>query len=151
MKSPSQKQRVSSMAVIGLLSLSFASVAGAVAYTKDVYPPERHSTTLQGWANLGRDCTNTNGCWNYMKIEQKTWYGSSFIGGTWAGVDGWNSVSAPLSTGCEEYRTTVDSYNDIAGTHGIGINLGEVGVSADGTKIYRYQTTWSSGYVRYCR
>lgn len=74
-----------------------------------------------------------------------------FVNGWWANANGWNSITGTLNPGCYNYRTTTDSYNDVAGSWSAGVNIGQVGVTAGGTKIYRYRTTWSSGWVRICR
>ncbi|PBC71804.1 hypothetical protein BX265_6417 [Streptomyces sp. TLI_235] len=116
-----------------------------------MYAPERAGNTLTGWGNLSRDCSGTVGCYNYIKIERGRWYGWEFMGGNWAGNNGWNSASAPVASGCYSYRTTVDSYNDIVGGYGAGVNTGQVGATVDGQKIYRFRVTWSSGTKSYCR
>lgn len=126
--------------------------ADAAAYTIAVYPPSRlNASQLRGWAKLSRDCSGTYGCSNYIKIERQRAWGVQFVGGWWATANGWNSITAGLPRGCFDYRTTVDSYNDVAGSSGGGVNVGPVGVSSNGTKIYRYRNTWSSGFSRICR
>jgi hypothetical protein len=156
--SPLQKLSVLVVALIITMSMVLGTfqLADAAAYTKSVYPPEKHGTTqMQGWADLSRDCSGTYGCYNYIKIEKKNWWGASFVAGGWANGSGWNSVTANLPTGCAQYRMTVDSYNDVAGSYGGGVNLGtkvaEVGFSQNGTKIYRFKVTWSSGWKELCR
>jgi hypothetical protein len=128
------------------------SPAHAAAYPKNVYSPEIVPPTwnIRGWADLNLDCSGTYGCWNYMKIERSRWYGPEFMSGGWVG-GGWQSATATLQSGCWDYRTTAESYNDVAGSYGSGVNIGPVGVSANGTTIYRFKTSWSSGWKRWCR
>lgn len=127
-----------------------ASPASAAAYTTNVYAPHNVSGYAEGWATVAQDCSGTNGCWNYMKIEKWGWVGNSWIGGNWVTGTGWRSMSAALPSGCGYYRTTVDSYNDVTGPVGGGINIGKVGVSWNGQIVYRYKTTWSSGWAYLC-
>jgi hypothetical protein len=146
--------RLALVAVLGALaaSLFVASGAHAAAYPIGVYAPERISNTqIQGWANLSRDCSGTYGCYNYIKIERSRWWGTEFVNGWWATANGWNSITATLPYGCYNYRTTTDSYNDVAGTFGSGVNIGPVGLTANGTRIYRFRQTWSSGWKQHCR
>ena len=129
-----------------------AAPAEAAAFSYGVYAPKKISQwTMDSWANLSRDCSGTYGCYNYMKIEKKEWWGWSHYAGQWAGAHGWNSLRANINGGCATYRLTVDSYNDVAGSYGGGVNVGVVGISGNGTKIYRYKTTWSSGTSQICR
>ena len=130
-----------------------ASGAGAAAYTKAVYAPNSVSsgTVLKSDADLSRDCAGTFGCSNYMKIERKRAWGIQFVGGGWVNNSGRNSIQVAKPYGCFNYRTTVDSYNDVAGSYGSGVNVGPIGFSSNGTKIYRYKTTWSSGWKYHCR
>jgi hypothetical protein len=128
-----------------------AQSASASAYTIGVYAPGKSGSTAQGWANLSRDCSGTTGCWNYIKIERQRWYGTQFVNGWWANANGWNSISANIGgTGCYNYRTTVDSYNDVVGGYGAGVNIGPVGTTANGTTVYRFRNTWSSGWNYLC-
>ncbi|WP_030262314.1 hypothetical protein [Streptomyces sp. NRRL B-24484] len=138
-------------ALTGALALACPAPAAAAAYTKAVYAPDRAGNTLTGWGNLSRDCSGTVGCYNYIKIERSRWYGWDFMGGNWANNNGWNTATATVATGCYAYRTTVDSYNDIVGGYGAGVNTGQVGATVDGQKIYRFRVTWSSGTRTYCR
>jgi hypothetical protein len=131
--------------------MSIAPNAKAAAFTYNVYAPNRSGNTLTSWANLSRDCSGTYGCWNYMKIEKSDWWWYDYVGGNWVSNNGWNSISVGLPSGCGNYRTTVDSYNDVLISQGIGVNLGQVGVNASGQAIYRFRTTWSSGTHYYCR
>ncbi|WP_285320739.1 hypothetical protein [Pseudarthrobacter sp. lyk4-40-TYG-27] len=143
---------VSLMALIATGGAIAAVPAEAAAFTYSVYAPNKvNSTTAEGWANLSRDCSGTYGCWSYMKIEKREWWGWSYRGGGWVNNNGWNSIRGELTAGCGDYRTTVDSYNDVAGGYGSGANIGPVGASSNGTRIYRYKTTWSSGTNRLCR
>lgn len=139
------------LAAAGLLGLA-STTASAAAYPNGVYAPNRiNSSQIQGWANLSLDCSGTYGCWNYIKIERYHWYGPEYINGWWAGANGWNSITANLPWGCSYYRTTTDSYNDVAGSWGAGVNIGQVGWTYNGTRIYRFRTTWSSGWSYQCR
>jgi hypothetical protein len=152
--SPLQKLSVLVVALIITMSMVLGTfqMADAAAYTKSVYPPEKHGTTqMQGWADLSRDCSGTLGCYNYIKIEKKVWWGAQFVAGGWANANGWNSVTASLPKGCSWYRMTVDSYNDYVGDQGAGANIGPVGTSSNGAKINRFRTTWSSGWKELCR
>lgn len=149
-------RRIATFVVAVAVALGAALVttpaANAAAYPIGVYAPKKIAgPKLEGWANLSRDCGGTLGCFNYIKIEKNNWYGPSFVAGWWANNNGWNSISTALPSGCADYRTTTDSYNDVAGSYGGGVNIGPVGVTANGTKIYRYKTTWSSGWARICR
>lgn len=138
--------------VLMLGGAAAAQRADAAAYTISVSAPKRINTTqIQGVANLSRDCSGTLGCSNYIKIERQRWWGVEYVKGWWANANGWNSITADLPSGCYDYRTTVDSYNDVAGSYGTGVNVGQVGVSSSGTKVYRFRTTWSSGFARHCR
>ena len=133
-------------------AVAAAAPAEAAASTYSVYAPHKiSSTTAEGWAYLSHNCRGTYGCANYMKIEKREWWGWSYRGGGWVYNNGWNSARGILTRGCAYYRTTVDSYNDIAGRYRGGTNLGPVGHTRNGTTIYRYRTTWSSGTVRLCR
>jgi hypothetical protein len=133
------------------VSVGLAPSAEAAAYPIGVYAPNRiNSGQIQGWANLSRDCSGTYGCYNYIKIERARWYGVEYVNGWWANNNGWNSITANLPSGCYNYRTTTDSYNDVAGGYGGGVNIGPVGASGNGTKIYRYRNTWSSGWTYQC-
>jgi hypothetical protein len=42
----------------------------------------------------------------------------SYQNGWWANANGWNSVTSDMTPGCYNYRTTVDSYSDVAGSYG---------------------------------
>lgn len=133
-----------------------ASTVEAAAFTYAAYAPNRSGGTLTGWANLSRDCSNTYGCWNYMKIEERnprrweTWEPWLYVGRQWVNNNGWNHVTVNMPNGCGEYRTTVDSYNIVTGDQGGGANLGPVGVSGNGTTIYEFRTRWSSGTNSFC-
>ena len=143
---------VVALAISLIMAVTAATMAGAAAYTKSVYPPDRiNSSTLRSWADLSRDCSGTVGCYNYMKIERKRAWGPEFVAGNWANANGWNSLTTSQPAGCYDYRTVVDSYNDYAGGHGSGVNVGQVGTASNGTKVFRFRTTWSSGWKRYCR
>jgi hypothetical protein len=145
---------ISVAVVIGTLlsMLMWSPRAEASAYPIGVYSPSRvNSWQIQGWANLSRDCGGTVGCFNYIKIERRRLWGNEYVAGWWANNHGWNSVTATLPGGCYDYRTTTDSYNDIAGGYGSGINVGPVGWTSNGTRIYRFRITWSSGWARHCR
>ncbi|MDP9885859.1 hypothetical protein J2W21_003384 [Sinomonas atrocyanea] len=134
------------------VEVATATPAEAAAFTYSVYAPHKvSSTTAEGWAYLSHDCRGTYGCANYMKIEEREWWGWSNRGGGWVYHNGWNTARGSLTRGCAYYRTTVDSYNDLAGRHHSGTNLGPVGHTRNGTTIYRYRTTWSSGTTRLCR
>ncbi|MGY3564808.1 hypothetical protein [Sinomonas sp. RB5] len=129
-----------------------AAPAEAAALTYSVYAPYRISpTTAQGWAYLSRNCRGTYGCANYLKIEKREWWGWSYRGEGWVYNNGWNSARGSLTRGCAYDRTTVDSYNDIAGRYHGGTSLGPVGHTRNGTTIYRYRTIRSSGAVWLCR
>ncbi len=65
-------------------------------------------------------------------------------------ANGWNSIKGAALRLCP-YRTMVDFYNDVAGSYGSGVNIGHVGFNSNGTKVYRYRNTWSSGWVELCR
>lgn len=145
--------RPAAAALASLLALTVVdqAPADAAAYTKSVYAPNDEGSYLRGWADLSRDCSGTYGCWNYMKIERHRAWGWEYVNGWWANNHGWNHVDATQPYGCFNYRTTVDSYNDVAGSYGSGVNLGPVGTTSNGTKIYRYRTTWSSGFKYHCR
>lgn len=135
-----------------LLILAAAAPSHAAAYTKSVYAPnELNSTTLEGWGDLSRNCSGTYGCYNYMKIERKAWYGAVYVGGGWVNKNGWNKIRVTQPKNCHYYRTTVDSYNDVLRGYGSGVDMGPVGSSDSDTKIHRYKTTWSSGWKRHCR
>jgi hypothetical protein len=136
-----------------VMAFGVAAPANAAAYTQAVYAPNviAGGTALEGWALLSRDCSGTQGCWNYMKIERWQWWGMQYLNGNWVNNNGWNRMTASLPGGCGYYRTTVDSYNDIAGTYGGGVNIGPVGFTGNGTRVYRYKTTWSSGWRYACR
>lgn len=132
--------------------LAAAAPAEAAAFSYGVYTPNKiNQWTMDAWANVSRDCSGTYGCYNYMKIEKREWWGWSHYAGQWAGANGWNSIRANINGGCATYRLTVDSYNDVAGGYGGGANIGPVGSSSNGTKIYRYKTSWSSGTRQICR
>lgn len=133
-----------------LIGVGTTSTASAAAYTKSVYTPARSGSTMTGWADLSLDCAGTFGCWNYLKIEKWGYFGNSWVNGWWANNNGWNSVTAWLPGGCGYYRTTVDSYNDATGPVGGGITIGQVGWTLSGQAIYRFRTTWSSGWAYYC-
>ena len=140
------------LAATGLLAADFATPANAAAYTVAVYAPNNvGGSQIQGWANLSRDCSGTFGCYNFVKIERQRWYGVNYVAGNWANYSGWNNQTAYIGgTGCYNYRTTVDSYSDVAGGYGSGVNVGQVGATGNGTKIYRYRNTWSSGWATRC-
>lgn len=155
-KKPSRFAR--GLAALGLVaaltsgSLAAATPAEAAAFSYDVYAPNKVSRwTMDAWANLSRNCSGTYGCYNYMKIEKLQWWGWSHYAGHWAGAHGWNSIRANINGGCAKYRLTVDSYNDVAGSYGSGTNMGSVGSTSNGTKIYRYKTSWSGGTRQICR
>ena len=137
--------------VLALTNVLTAGSANAAAFTRDAYPPNREGNSVVGWADLNRDCTGTYGCWNYIKIERKRWWGWEYVSGKWAQADGWNSVSSHLPPGCFEYRTVVDSYNDQVVDNGGGVNIGPVGFTDDGQTIDRFHRTWHSGGNRICR
>ena len=138
-------------AVVGLMTAAPPS-ANAAAYPIGVYAPDRiNSSQIRGWANLSRDCSGTVGCYNYIKIERSRWWGAEYVNGWWANNHGWNSITATLPYGCYNYRTTTESYNHVVGSYGAGVNLGRVGWAANGTAIYKYRTTWSSGWKYHCR
>lgn len=140
------------LAALLTAGLTAASAANASAFTYGVYAPKKiNSSQVQGWANLSRDCSGTYGCYNYIKIERSNWWGVSYQNGWWANSNGWNSITANMTPGCYSYRTTVDSYNDVAGSYGWGVNIGPVGWTSNGTRIYRYKVTWSSGWAYRCR
>lgn len=140
------------LASVLLSVFTAAAPADAAAFTYGVYAPNKiNSTQVQGWANVSRDCSGTYGCYNYIKIERSNWYGASFQNGWWANANGWNSITATMTPGCYGYRTVVDSYNDVAGSYGSGVNVGPVGTTSNGTKIYRFRTTWTSGWAQRCR
>jgi hypothetical protein len=133
-------------------AVTAAAPAQAAALTYSVYAPHKIGpTTAEGWAYLSRNCHGTYGCANYMKIEKREWWGWSYRGGGWVYNNGWNTARGSLTRGCASYRTTVDSYNDFAGRYHSGTNLGPVGHTRNGTTIYRYRTTRSSGTVWLCR
>lgn len=73
------------------------------------------------------------------------------MSGNWVHNNGWNKMTATLPSGCWDYRTTNDSYNDASGSFGYGVNIGPAGYSVNGTKIYTWKKTWSSGWKRHCR
>lgn len=53
----------------GFLALS-AGVAGASVYTKGVYAPYVNDEgKIEAWADVQKDCDDTEGCWAYVKIE----------------------------------------------------------------------------------
>jgi hypothetical protein len=134
-------------------AMASAPAANAAAYPIGVYAPSKiNASQAQGWANLSRDCSGTYGCSNYIKIEKRNWWGGAdWVAGWWANNNGWNSITATLASGCADYRTTTDSYNDVAGGYGSGITVGPVGYTWNGTRILEYRTTWSSGWARLCR
>jgi hypothetical protein len=141
-----------SLITIFTLMISSTGQADAAAFTYDVYAPKKEANNIiKGWANLSRDCSGTYGCYNYIKLEYKSWGSWRFFSGKWANANGWNSVSGDLINGCNEYRTTVDSYNDTLVSNGAGANIGPVGANGSGQKIYRFQRTWSSGSAKLCR
>jgi hypothetical protein len=142
-------------AVIGLImtivpGLFLTGTASAQAYTQNAYPPHNESGYAVGWASVVQDCTNTFGCWNYVKIEKWGYFGNTWIGGGWVTGSGWQSARGALPKGCGWYRTTVDSYNDVAGPVSGGANIGPVGGSGGGQKVYRYHSPWSSGWASLC-
>ncbi len=135
-----------------LMVTTMGTAANAAAYTKNVYPPNKiNSTTLEGWADLSLDCAGTLGCWNYLKIERWGWYGNQHVGGNWVSNHGWNKMTAELPGGCGYYRTTVVSYNHMTGGYGGGVNVGVVGATGNGTRVYEYQKPWWSDWRYYCR
>jgi hypothetical protein len=140
------------LAALLMAGVAAAAPSNAAAFVYGVYAPNKiNGTQVQGWANLSRDCSGTYGCYNYIKIERSNWYGASYQNGWWANANGWNSITADMTPGCYNYRTTVDSYNDVAGGYGAGVNIGPVGMTSSGTTIYRFKTTWSSGWAYRCR
>lgn len=155
-KKPSRftKALVSVSMALGLVGggLAAAVPAEAAAFSYGVYTPNKISAwDMDAWANVSRDCSGTYGCYNYMKIEKREWWGWSHYAGHWAGAHGWNSIRANINGGCSTYRLTVDSFNDVASTYGGGVNVGVVGFTSNGTKIHRFKTTWSSGSRQICR
>jgi hypothetical protein len=148
---PARKALV--VAAIAVVAAVPYSQAEAYSYPKNVYPPERYdSTTVEGWADVQMDASGTVGTWIYTKIERRNWWGGAdFVNGGWTNKNGWNSMKGTMSRGCQAYRTTVDVYNDVIGPWGAGVNGRQVGGSANGQTIYRYRTTWSSGYKTHCR
>ncbi len=167
---------LSAVLVIAVLMTSLAARADAVAYTKNVYPPNRiGGTTIEGWADLSLDCQGTLGCWNYIKIERRqSPYDPTllelhlglqpgdpallvqpvdppveYVAGGWA-KDGWNAISAELSLGCWEYRTHVDSYNRYPGPYGLEVNVRGIGLSFNDTKGNTDHVPWSSDWTTHC-
>ena len=139
------------IAVIGIV-LALAPGADAAAFPYGVYAPTKiNATQAQGWANLSRDCSDTYGCYNYIQIQVLRWDGPQSVAGWWANNNGWNSITATLLPGCYDYRTMTDSYNYAVGDVGGGANAGEVGVTANGQKIYEWHLEWNSGWARVCR
>ena len=114
-------------------------------------PNKINATQLQGWANLSRDCSGTNGCYNYIQIQVSRWYGPATVNGWWANNNGWNSITGTLLSGCYDYRTRTDSYNYATGDVGGGANVGQVGVTSSGQKLYEWHLEWNSGWTRICR
>lgn len=146
-------RRVGALLVATAVScLGLAPGAQAAAYTKSANAPQKTGPrTLQGTADLSLDCSGTLGCRNYMKIEVQRWNGIKKLSGKWANANGVNSINGKLKKGCYSYRTTVDSYNDMVGAVGIGVNLGPVGATKSGEKVYRFRSEpWSSGWSRLC-
>ena len=141
---------VATLVVAGLLSLALAAPASASARSKGTYMPEQHGNTLTAWANLELDCSNTLGCWNYIKIQQLRWFGWQTIAGQWANNNGWNSISTEIP-GCGTYRTQVRSYNDIVVADSDSAEAGGVGASQTRSKIQRFETHWESDPIWYCR
>jgi hypothetical protein len=131
-----------------------ASSAGATAYVNNVYSPEDHGDYIRGWGNVTRDCSNTYGCWIYIKLERwsSLLHSWRYVSGRWQNSSGsyWASKSAYKLSDCRYYRTTVDAYNDSTAPIGGGANIGPVGAASNGQQISRYKTVWSSGYVRLC-
>lgn len=137
---------------LGAGSMVVAAPAEAAAFSYGVYAPAKiNNTTMEAWANLSRDCSGTVGCFNYIKIEKKVWWGWAHHTGGWANSHGWNSIRATIDGGCGTYRLKVDSYNDIVGSHGSGTNIGSVGTSSNGTKISRFKTEWNGASTHICR
>ncbi|MDP9352858.1 MAG: hypothetical protein M3P51_15150 [Chloroflexota bacterium] len=164
-KSSSQKVlwALSIAFAFSVMSMSFAPVVDAAAYTKGVYPPNRiGATTIEGWADLSLDCTETFGCWNYIKIERRlSPYDPAFlvhpvdppveyVAGGWATQAGWAAISAELSLGCWEYRTHVDSYNRYPASYGFGVDARGIGVSYNDTNGNIDHMPWSSDWTTHC-
>ena len=144
-------RHLGALALIPAVSLTCAAVAEGAAYTKSADAPQKTGPkTLRGSADLNLDCSDTLGCHNYIKIDVQRWNGAKRRAGSWANNNGVNTIDGTLKKGCYNYRTTVDSYNDVVGAFGGGASIGKVGVTKNGEKVYRYKSTWSSGWTRIC-
>lgn len=68
---PTFPKAFATLALPFVLILALAAPSQAAAYTKEIYPPNRISSSkIEGWGNLSRSCSGIYGCWNYMKIER---------------------------------------------------------------------------------
>jgi hypothetical protein len=114
------------------------------------YAPENYSTFVKGWVDMDANCPGI-ACHTYMKVERSSYRGWQFVAGGWiSGRWGWSSMTGTKLSGCYDYRTVVEVYTDVAGGYGSGINVGPVGYTSSGTKIYRFKNSYFSSSTRAC-
>ncbi|MBL8159223.1 hypothetical protein JNJ66_02080 [Candidatus Saccharibacteria bacterium] len=135
-----------------LSNLLLASPASAMASVKSVHTPKLEGDSVVAWADFERDCSDTAGCWNYLKIERKeSWPRQwSHAAGGWANQDGWNSVSAVLLKPgeCDHFRATAQSYNDLI----VKNESSSGGSSTSSTVVQKTPSEpWSSAEAYLCR
>ena len=137
--------------ILTLVNLvGIAQDAEGQAPIRYAYAPNKVSATeLEGWAHLALGCGVTSaGCRSYIKLERLSSRGPQLVGGRWATDPEWNSVTAYLVPGCNDYRTLVDS-------DAVGVTTADsgtmVGLSSEGPEIVHVTTSWNSGWAQICR
>lgn len=138
------------LVAVGAIAATVTASAQAVQIY-GVYAPQDHGSYVQGWANIRTDCPYFQ-CSVYLKIERSSWSGWRFVNGSFVNwSNSWISMSAGKLSGCYDYRTTIELYEDSIGPVAGGVNIGPVGTSASGQTIYRWNIgPWSSGTTRAC-
>jgi hypothetical protein len=135
-----------------LVAATFVGSAQAVQIHA-AYPPEDHGSFVQGWAKISTDCPYLK-CSVYLKIERKSLWplGPSFVNGSFVNwSNDWVEMRATKLAGCYEYRTTIEIYEDSVAPVGGGANIGPMGMSVSGQRVYSYKIgPWSSAWVERC-
>ncbi len=141
---------------LGLMLAAFllagAPRAEAAAYAVSVHQPKSLGNNhVQGGADVIRDCSGTLGCSNTISVEWQLWRSAKRLGSSTPAYGGRHTVTAFKLPGCRNYRTVVTSLNDIPGSWGGGVNVGPIGGSVNGMRVYRYRTVKYSAWTRLCR
>jgi hypothetical protein len=154
--------RLMGIVAIGLAALVTSGPSASAAQAVDLRPPSwsvpMATNSVQASALVDGTCNGAGGALNcqvFMKIERSSWRGWQYAGGRWItgdvyGKTQWATVWGNRPAGCYDYKTTVETYTDAPGSYGSGVNIGEVGTSSNGMKMYRWKISWSSGSVYMC-